>query len=54
MKLSDKYFFIKCDQICRKLRIWSSLLKKSLIENFVFGALKCSGEMQRTEISKRS
>ena len=29
-------FFRKCDQICRKLRIWSHLLKKSLMENFIF------------------
>ena len=26
----------KCDQILRKLRIWSHLLKKSLMENFIF------------------
>ena len=26
----------KCDQIRRKLRIWSYLLKKSLMENFIF------------------
>ena len=32
-------FFIKCDQIRRKLRIWSHLLKKSLMENFVFCAV---------------
>ena len=29
-------FFSKCDQIRRKLRIWSHLLKKSLMENFIF------------------
>ena len=29
-------FFSKCDQIRRQLRIWSHLLKKSLIENFIF------------------
>ena len=34
MKFSIKGFFSKCDQICRKLRIWSHLSKKSLIENF--------------------
>ena len=32
-------FFIKCDQIRRKLRIWSHLLKKSLMENFIFCAV---------------
>ena len=31
-----KDFFIKCDQIRRILQIWSHLLKKSLIENFIF------------------
>ena len=36
MKLSIKDFFSKCDQICRKLRIWSHLLTKSLMENFIF------------------
>ena len=35
MKCSIKDFFSKCDQIRRKLRIWSNLLKKSLIENFI-------------------
>ena len=34
MKFSAKDFFSKCDQICRKLRIWSHILKKSLMENF--------------------
>ena len=32
-----KDFFSKCGQI-RSLRIWSHLLKKSLIENFIFSA----------------
>ena len=35
MKFSIKDFFSKFDQIRRKLRIWSHLLKKSLIENFI-------------------
>ena len=39
MKLPIKDLFCKCDQICRKLRIWSHLLKKSLMENFIFRAL---------------
>ena len=38
MKFSIKDFFSKCDQIRRKLRIWSHLLKKSLTENFIFWA----------------
>ena len=39
MKFSIKDLFSKCDQIRRKLRIWSHLLKKSLIENFIFYAV---------------
>ena len=31
-----KGFSSKCDQIRRKLRFWSHLLKKSFIENFIF------------------
>ena len=36
MKVSIKDFFSKCDQIRNFLRIWSHLLKISLMENFVF------------------
>ena len=36
MKFSYKDIFSKCGQIHRKLRIWSHLLKKSLMENLVF------------------
>ena len=36
LKFSVKYFFSKCDQIRSVLRIWSHLLKKSLMENFIF------------------
>ena len=36
MKFSIKDFFSKCDQNRRKLWIWSNLLKKSLMENFIF------------------
>ena len=39
MKFSIKGFFSKCDQSCRKLRIWSHLLKKSFMENFIFCVL---------------
>ena len=39
MNFSIKDFFSKCDQIRRKLRIWSHLLKKSLMENFIFRAV---------------
>ena len=36
VKFFIKDFLSKCDKICKKLRIWSYLLKKSLIENFIF------------------
>ena len=36
MKFSIKDFLSKCDQIRRKLRIWSHLRKKSLMESFIF------------------
>ena len=39
LKFSSKDFFSKCDQIRRKLRIWSHLLKKFLMENFIFYAV---------------
>ena len=39
MKFSIKDFLSKCDQIRRFLRIWSHLLKKSLMENFIFCAV---------------
>ena len=35
-KFSITDFFSKCDQIRRKLRICSHLLKKSVMENFIF------------------
>ena len=40
MKFSTKDFFSKCEQIRRKLRIWLHLQKKSLLENFIFPAVK--------------
>ena len=39
MKFSVKDFFSKSKQIRSFLRIWSHLLKKSLIENFIFCAV---------------
>ena len=36
MKFSIKDVFSKCDQILFFLRILSNLLKKSLMENFIF------------------
>ena len=38
MKFSIKDLFSKCDEIRRKLRIWSHLLNKPLMENFNFCA----------------
>ena len=43
MKFSFKDFFSKCDQICRKLQIWSQLLMKSLMENFIF--VQCNSQI---------
>ena len=34
VKIPIEYFFNKCDQIHSFLRIWSHLLKKTLMENF--------------------
>ena len=39
MKFSIKDLSSKCDQIRRKLRIWSHLLKKPLMYNFIFCAV---------------
>ena len=39
MKFFTEDFFSKCDQIRRKLWIWPHLLKKSLLENFIFCAV---------------
>ena len=38
MNFSITNFFSKCDQIRRNL-IWSHLLKKSVMENFIFCAV---------------
>ena len=43
MKFSIKDFFSKCNQIRRFLQIWSHLLKKTLVENFIF--VQCLFEM---------
>ena len=39
MKFSIKDFLSKCNQICSFLRIWSCLLKRFLMENFIFCAV---------------
>ena len=38
-KFSIKDFFSKCEQTRSFLRNWSHLLKKSLMENFIFHAV---------------
>ena len=48
MKFSTKDFFSKCDQIRRKLRIWSHLLKKSLMKNFIFCAMSTVSAAKET------
>ena len=40
MKFSIKDFFRKCDEIRRKLWIWSHLLKKSLMGHLIFAQWK--------------
>ena len=39
IKLSIKNLFSKCDQIRTFLRIWSHLLAKFLVKNFIFCAV---------------
>ena len=52
MNFSIRDFFSKCEQIRRKLRIWSHLLKKSLMENFIFCEVLYLTE--NAEFNKRS
>ena len=49
MKFSIKDFFSKCDQIRRRLLIWSHLLKKSLMVNFIFCAVKYVWHFRNTD-----
>ena len=39
-------FFNKCDRIQSFLRVWSHLLKKSLMENFIFCAVYGTSEFE--------
>ena len=41
MKFPIMDFSSKCDQIRSFLRIWLHLLKKSLMENFIFYVVNC-------------
>ena len=56
MKFSIKDFFSKRDQICSFLRISSRLLKKSLIKNFIFCAVKAeqSYTVRRTSETEKN
>ena len=47
-----KDFFSKCDQIPKKLRIWSHLVKKSLMENVIFCVVKFFIENERNRSQK--
>ena len=49
-KFLTKDFFSKCDEIRRKLRIWSHLLKKSLVENFIFCAVMYGKVVKRRDV----
>ena len=50
IKFFIKNFFSKCDQICSFRRIWSHLLKKYSIENFIFCAVIPENAGQRKRI----
>ena len=53
-KFSIKDLFSKCNQIRSFLRIWPHLLKKSLMENFIFCAVRSvtrNGLLVKKEIS---
>ena len=53
LNFSIKDFFNKCDLIRRKLRIGSHLLKKSLMENFIFGAATVASIIWSTQSNDR-
>ena len=53
MRFSIKDFSSKCDQIRSFLRIWSHLLKKSLMENFIFWLVTCIDKNQRSKLFVR-
>ena len=50
MKLFIKDFYSKCDQMSRKLRIWSYFLKKFLMENFIFRSVEVERKTGRLKI----
>ena len=51
MKFSSKDFFSKCDEIRSFLRIWSHLLKKSLMKNLIFYAVRVKGIICLKEVN---
>ena len=54
IKFPIKDFFSKCDQIRRKLWIWSDLLKKSLMGNFIFCAVLLNMRNSHPEVFCKS
>ena len=55
MKFPIKGFFSNCDKICWKLRIWSHLLKKSLMKNFIFCAVIVGGgRVEKVDIFEKN
>ena len=54
MKFSINEFFSKSDQIQSFLRIWSHLLKKPLMENFIFCAENFAPEITTYGLFSRS
>ena len=52
MKFFINDFFRKCDQMGRKLRIWSHLLKKSLMEDVIFCAMQHTHFLQQTYLNQ--
>ena len=52
VKFSIKDFFSKRDQLRKKLRILSHLLKKSLMENFIFCAVSAALDYNETNVSR--
>ena len=52
MKFSMKGFFSEYDEILRNLRIWSHLLKKSFMENFIFCTVAISLILQSELLSE--
>ena len=54
MKFFIKDFSGKCDQIRPFLRIWSHLLKRSLMESLIFCVVKCSKIPNTLKISLKS